>query len=283
MSGLLLRVGLSLVIVIALLPRLAWSAVMLAGSDADLNHFVALLNASSENVSFTRTGSALEHSPIDDGICESDPTKCHNFFGGELVFQVNRPETITLDIGRSLPGVLGGAFVGGGRQLIDLQDIDALPSADPVVLLRSSALLHEIIEVAVDVELRGLGLAGGYTVSHDTALFYTNEDLLSHSSRGQQLPGAATARPIPGGLEIRMPWSDSGTRRDLLIRVTGAADIADIRPGFVDTGVAYNHSGLDLQISSVEIAPIPEPETIWLFLAGLGALAVKRRTRRAAP
>lgn len=205
----------------------------------------------------------------------------NNFFG-ESIQTIARDTSVnvTLEVGRSQGGTLVGAFLPNGNQRLDLADIEMFPTSDPLLPTRSTVLIHEITERFAS-EKTGFG----FDEAHDLALDAENLELADSGSRGRVGQGFRFNLPAFGSGDpaiYKRDYSDSADAsvEYLVFTLAGDNDISDIRPGWFETGVAYNGSEKDISIASISVQSVPEPSPFVYMALCLVFLGTRWRANR---
>jgi hypothetical protein len=114
----------------------------------------------------------------------------------------DKKNTVKIEALSSAPGtgVVGGAFLGHGEQLLDFSSIAAL--SKPGGFTENSIVTHETVEA-----YQGLLNGGNYGVSHQIAIGYENEERMLVEGLAPRIGDSAV--PTPTGSRIEVNFSRS--------------------------------------------------------------------------
>jgi hypothetical protein len=260
------------------------AAIGLDGSADDRNSFIDLINSFSTGGKWSQeegAGNAFFVRFTADG-------KELDYFA-KKINQFNNGASISLTLGRNQPGVLVGAYLGRGRQELDLSDI-AMFSSDitfkPRGDFQQALLLHELGEAYT-----GDNVNVTYADAHKAAIGFENAQIEALGALGRRqltkdvfVPGNLLTgfRPL-----VRMPWVYQDPAGDIngwvSIKVGNGNVLNEsfIRGGLVDLEAEFNPATHeDVWIESVDFEPeiVPAPGAALLLLAA--GCSTRRRVGR---
>ncbi len=275
-------------------------ALTIDGTAADKNTFLSYLinqgGAGNAN-SFAYLANGNANGP---SILIANQNLAANFFGTEMAVASgfdnnNQPlYNLIVHVGQQVPRVFFGAFEfpAAGEQTIDLADILKLPIRSNNNLLGGTdVILHEVYE-----GLAGLG-GGGFNAAHTiNGIQEENSNRSADGNRGQRVvndpmrPDNFVINNATGVFRFTTAWDITNANPALtqhgLLRINGKLtggnnyNVTDVQKGYGELG-GDTLTMYDVDIDSVEF--VPEPSTCVLFALGaIGALAIRRRSRRAA-
>ncbi|MBC7834936.1 MAG: PEP-CTERM sorting domain-containing protein [Phycisphaerales bacterium] len=267
--------ALTLATALALTPA-AIGQYMLTGAAADRTAFVGLLNNFSAGGTWAQVGGNNSLAFTANG------NPLNNFATRLTTF--NATAGMTVDLGRSQPGVGIGAFLGNGTQRLDLDDItffSANPAAAPPLPIQQSFVLHELAELQ-----NAVANGAGFDAAHLGGITEENAEMAARNARGQR--GAPPDQFIAGNAamgirpRIRVAWTDTqGPVAGFLTVTIGNDNVVGaqfVRNGWFDLSIPFDpNTNEDIPFENVFFEPIPAPGTIALL--GLGSLALARRRR----
>lgn len=265
-----------------LLARSANAIILTDGDQADQLIFLEMMNTAS-------TAGAWTLVPVPSTTANElvfQPTS-----GSQNIFTLqtravadDEDHIVILSIKQSWPGVFVGNFdgqtaPGEALQRIDLRDLVFLPTNDPVLLLRSSAILHEIAEAHFEA-VNGLG----FDPAHGWGELLETQDLFARRGPNtpRRIPGTDESLvQVPGELlvDMRFPWMDplDPSTQFVAFRMNAQFVLSNIHVGILSHGEPYD--GTDLDVEATDVFVVPEPQPILSLGTGVLVLLALRRTR----
>lgn len=219
----------------------ASATINLAGAAVDQTAFLNMINGFSTGGAWT--------APVGILVFTANG-KPLNHFATIVNAIVQDPAAVTLQVGRNQPGVVVGAFMGGGVQVLDLADIAQFPAGHPFLSIQASVTLHEITEVFRAVST---GAPNNFLPAHLIAIGHENGEIAANLGRGLRAGPPDAVRPVrPGVIEVLIPWSDiTNPRVTTMIVQIQANAITNVRSGIINTGTSYDGTELDIPILQV--------------------------------